>query len=132
MRIRRFSTFIASAALLLAAGAGCGAGAGTPPSLLPVKGKVTYKGQPLTRGVVWFEPEGYGRAASGKLQPDGTFVLATLNADGVVAGFHKVFITDTDKSLAKDRAFRKYTQSANSGLTAEVSPEKTEFTFELK
>ena len=133
MRIRRLSILIASAALLLGAAAGCGAGAGTPPSLLPVKGKVTYKGQPLTRGVVYFEPNGYGRTASGKLESDGTFVLSTLkHADGVVAGLQKVFMTEIDTNLAKDRAFRKYTQATNSGLTAEVSPEKTEFTFDLK
>ena len=87
-------------------------GQGALPSLIPVKGKVTYKGQPLTTGTVRFEPDGYGRMASGKLQSDGTYVLSTLKeADGVVAGTHRVFITDLDKKLANDRAFKKYTQA---------------------
>jgi hypothetical protein len=97
--------------------------------LVSVKGKVTYKGQPLTKGVIRFEPSGYGRAASGKLQSDGTYVLSTLkDGDGVVAGKHTVYLTDIDAKLGKDRAFRK----AMLDLTAEVSPEKNEFTFDLK
>jgi hypothetical protein len=120
---------IALAVTFLGACWGCGPGAGTPAPLLPVKGKVTYKGQPLTNGVVRFEPDGYGRMATGKLGSDGTFVLSTLkDADGVVAGHHRVFITD----VAKDRAFKKYTGQSNDGLTADVSPENTEFTFDLK
>jgi len=113
---------------------GCGNSVGGPqPTLLAVKGKVTYKGQPVTKGIVRFEPDGYGRMASGELQSDGTFVLATLKpGDGVVAGEHQVTIDGFDKSLAKDRALRKYGGRNTSGLTAAVSPEKTEFTFDLK
>ena len=112
---------------------GCGPSQGTMPSLIPVKGKVTYKGQPLSTGTVHFEPDGYGRVGSGKLQSDGTYVLSTVkDADGVVAGAHKVFITEPDKKLAKDRAFRKYTQPSSSKLTAEVTPDATEFNFDLK
>jgi len=131
MRIR-LGTSILSAALLLGACSGCGTGAAALPTLVPVKGKVTYKGQPLTQGIVRFEPDGYGRMATGKLQSDGTFVLSTLkDADGVVAGHHRVFITDVDKSLAKDRGFQKYQRASEKGLTADVSPEKTEFPFDL-
>jgi hypothetical protein len=101
--------------------------------LIPVKGKVTYKGQPVTKGVVRFEPDGYGRPASGELQADGTFELRTFKpGDGVVAGEHRVTVSELDKSLAKDRALRKYRGANISGLKAEVSPEKTEFTFDLK
>jgi hypothetical protein len=101
--------------------------------LVSVKGKVTYKGQPLTTGIIRFEPDGYGRMATGKIQSDGSFVLSTLKeGDGVVAGAHKVFITDVDKTLAKDRVFKKYMVASDTGLVAEVSPEKTEFTFDLK
>lgn len=112
---------------------GCGSGNGTPVALIPVKGKVTYKGQPLTKGLVVFEPDGYGRMASGQLQSDGTFELSTLKpGDGVVAGEHRISITQLDKALAKDRALKKYASPSSSKLTAEVSPEKTEFTFDLK
>jgi hypothetical protein len=124
---------IASTIFMVNAFSGCGFSAGSLAALVPAKGKVTYKGKPLSQGTIRFEPDGYGRMATGKLQSDGTFVLSTLKeGDGVVAGVHKVFITDLDKTLAKDRAFKKYMQSGSSGLTADVSPENTEFTFDLK
>ncbi len=123
----------ALAVVMVAPHWGCGTSSGTPVNLIPVKGKVTYKGQPLTKGLVIFEPDGYGRMASGQLQPDGTFELTTLKSgDGVVAGEHRISITQLDKALAKDRALRKYASPSSSKLTAEVSPEKTEFTFDLK
>jgi hypothetical protein len=101
--------------------------------LIPVKGKVTYKGQPVTKGIVRFEPDGYGRMASGPLQSDGTFVLTTLKeGDGVVAGEHRVTIEGFEKNLARDRALKKYGSANISGLKADVSPERTEFTFDLK
>jgi hypothetical protein len=113
---------------------GCGtAGSGVATSLVQAKGKVTYKGQPLVKGAVRFEPDGYGRMASGEIQPDGTFVLTTLTkGDGVVAGHHRVSIEAVDKSLTKDRALRKYADKNSSGLTADVTPEKTDFEFDLK
>ena len=64
---------------------------------------------------------------------DGTFELSTLKpGDGVVAGEHRVTVVELDKSLAKNRALKKYGSANISGLTAEVSPEKTEFSFDLK
>src|SRR4051812_40782169 len=75
----RFSRSLVLAAIVLGACWGCGSGNVVPPSLIPVKGKVTYKGQPVTKGVVRFEPDsGFGRMASGELKSDGTFELATL------------------------------------------------------
>jgi len=123
---------ITLAVLLVGPCWGCGPGEGSAPALLPVKGKVTYKGQPLSKGVIQFEPDGYGRMATGQLQSDGTFVLGTFKErDGVVAGHHRVWITGVDKSVAKDRAFRKYGASSEQGLSADVSDEKTEFNFDL-
>jgi hypothetical protein len=118
----------------LAGGWGCSSASGELPTLIPTKGKVTYKGKPITSGVVRFEPDGYGRAAAGRLESDGTFVLRTYkDGDGVVAGSHRVYVTETaDKALARDRAFKKYTQPGTSGVTADVSTEKTDFTFDLK
>lgn len=132
MRIN-LSKLVAMSAILVGPCWGCGSSSGALPSLIPVKGKVTYKGQPVTKGRIQFEPDGYGRPASGSLQADGTFELTTLKpGDGVVAGEHRVSIVELDKSLAKDRALKKYGSPNSSKLTAEVSPEKTEFTFDLK
>lgn len=64
----------------------------------PVKGKVTYQGQPVTGGTITLRPLGgggtsvnLGKPASGDVQPDGTFVLGTKGAgDGAVIGKHEV------------------------------------------
>jgi hypothetical protein len=131
MRRRCFPFFVLSAVLLVP-GWGCGASKGEMSPLLPVKGKVTYKGQPVTKGTVRFEPDGYGRPATGHLQSDGSFVLGTNNeGDGVVAGEHRVSISGFDKPLASNRSLKKY-GLRNSGLTAEVDADHTEFIFDLK
>jgi hypothetical protein len=112
---------------------GCGAtGSGTSPSLVPVKGKVTFKGQPVTTGTVRFEPDDYGRPATGKLQSDGTYVLTTLKeGDGVVPGHHRVSITDLNIKSKDGALLLKYLNTSKSKLEADVSAEKTEFAFEL-
>jgi hypothetical protein len=131
MRITMIRTFLLSTPLLFTCW-GCGAGSGEMPTLIPVKGKVTFKGQPLTKGTVRFEPDGYGRMATGKIQPDGTFILSTLaKEDGVVAGVHKVSISDTGPLSKKELVPKKYTQGGSSGLTADVDRKHTEFTFDL-
>jgi hypothetical protein len=130
----RIITFksVAFYVMILASCWGCGSRAGSPPPLISVKGKVIYNHQPLTKGTVQFEPDGFGRPAFGKLQSDGTFVLTTLKeGDGVVAGHHRVSISGVDKSLARNRAFQKYASPNTSKLTADVSEDQTEFTFDI-
>jgi hypothetical protein len=118
--------------LPLLAAWGCGSSAANLPSLIPVKGKVTYKGRPLTQGVVRFEPDGYGRPANGTLGSDGTFVLTTLKeGDGIVAGQHRVYVTGTGKTVKQELIPKKYTSPNTSKLTADVDTEHTEFTFDL-
>ena len=131
---KNLPTMMILAALLAGASSGCGAiGSGKTPDLLPVKGKVTFKGKPLTKGTVTFEPDGFGRPARGPLQADGSFVLSTLKeGDGVVPGEHRVSITGVEKSLAKDRAFTKYASPNTSRLTAQVDRDHTDFSFDLK
>jgi hypothetical protein len=112
---------------------GCGPGSGTTGSLIPVKGRVTYKGQPVTTGVIKFEPDGYGREARGKIQSDGTFVLTTYkDGDGVVAGHHVVTVFDMGIKSPRNAVAKKYAEAASSGLTADVDAEHAEFTFDLK
>jgi hypothetical protein len=129
----RKRTALVLAAVTLLPSWGCGSGGATAPGLIPVKGKVTYKGKPVTKGHVKFEPDGYGRAASGELQSDGTYSLGThKGGDGVVAGHHRVAIVILEKSLAKDRSLNKYATPNSSGLTADVDSDHTEFPFDLK
>jgi hypothetical protein len=126
--------WILPAALSAAVCWGCGpAGSGSAANLIPVKGKVTYKGKPLTKGTIKFVPDGYGREARGSIQSDGTFVLTTTkDGDGAVAGEHHVSLSNLDKPLANDRAFKKYTSPNTSRLTAAVDSEHTEFSFDLQ
>ncbi len=130
----RLNTFIgiAAAAALMGTSLGCSSGAAALPSLIPVKGKVTFKGQPLTKGVITFQPDGYGRKARGEIQAGGTFVLTTeKEGDGVVAGHHQVFITGTGDRPSKELVPKKYTQRNTSKLEVDVDAEHTEFTFDL-
>src|SRR5687768_9930418 len=64
---------------LLAAGCGQTGGA----KLAPVKGKVVANGQPVTGGSLLFAPTDgdIARPATGAINPDGTFVLGTTDAD---------------------------------------------------
>jgi hypothetical protein len=118
--------------LALTANLGCESTDMTPPTLIPVKGKVTYKGKPLTKGIVRFSADGYGRDAGGQLKEDGTYELTTFKpGDGVTKGNHRVFITEVEPALAKDKVMKKYSSPVSSKLEVEVSPEKTEFNFDL-
>lgn len=131
MRIIILGSITLSAVLLFCC-CGCGSSSGALPDLIPVKGKVTYKGQPVTAGTIRFEPD-YGRMASGAIQADGTFVLSTLKKDdGAVAGTHRVYINGTGPNARKKEVIpKKYTQIGTSKLTADVDSEHTEFTFDL-
>jgi hypothetical protein len=122
------------AALCCGACWGCGpAGSGRMPDAIPVKGKVLYKGQPVTKGSVTFEPDGFGREAHGRIQSDGSFVLTTYkDGDGAVAGHHRVAVSDTGIKSPKDALAKKWAGTASSGLTADVDAEHTDFTLELK
>jgi hypothetical protein len=82
-----------SAALVI----GC-AGDPNKPKLGKVSGKVTYKGQPVTKGAVSFVPTGgagtqSGQSALGEIGPDGSYTLTTFQkGDGAVLGQHTVTV----------------------------------------
>jgi hypothetical protein len=70
-----------------------------------VTGKVTYKGQPLPKAGITFEPANpQGRFANGYVE-DGNFTLTTLTpGDGALPGDYKVIIVSSDldtKALAE-------------------------------
>ena len=133
---------LALAALLALSGAGCGAKSEFPETF-PVSGKVTYKGQPVTKGTVTFQPD-QGQPATGAIQPDGTYQLSTFaEKDGALPGHHKVMIiaNDADPNLMpgsspgykppKDLIPKKYNNRETSGLEATVSKDKTAYDFDL-
>jgi hypothetical protein len=132
MRIGLFGS-VAVATLVAAILPGCGGGEGFRASLVPVKGKVTYKGKPLTKGTVTFEPDGEGRLATGELQADGTYELTTYQkGDGTVVGQHRVYIKGTGPNPRKELVPQKYTTRQASNLTADVDADHTEHIFDLK
>ena len=83
--------------LLCSGAVGCGSNG---PKMVPIHGQITYKGTPLvnvTQGIVRYTPKQSGtpaRDATGRIQPDGSFVLTTLTkADGVVFGEYDISVS---------------------------------------
>jgi hypothetical protein len=110
--------------LALASAAVAAAGCGDPgPKLVPVAGVVLIDGKPLTHGFVQVAPVG-GRAATGKIGPDGRFTLTTFTEnDGCYVGTHPVAVVATesiDGSSQRWHAPKKYTSADTSGLTVTV------------
>ena len=121
---------ILSSAFLSIWVAGCGGG----PDIVPVSGKVTIDGQPLTKGVIQVIAEGY-RPAMGDIQADGSFTLTTEKPnDGCVRGTHKVAIIG-DETLGpasrKWHAPPDYADFVKSGLTLTVDKPTKDARFEL-
>lgn len=112
------------------------------PEMVPIHGDISYNGatlQNVTQGIVRYTPKEGGtaaREATGRIQPDGTFVLTTFNAgDGVVAGEYLITVTansgpmltrEQAESGAKHAAPKsivpeKYRSAVTSGLTDSVN-----------
>ncbi|MGD9633737.1 MAG: carboxypeptidase-like regulatory domain-containing protein [Pirellulales bacterium] len=63
----------------------------------PVRGTITYHGQPLAGAAVTFMADGAARAATGKTDEAGTFQLTTFEPnDGAVPGTHVVTVKKYD------------------------------------
>ena len=144
MRLRLSRALALFTLLILAAFSwGCGSESERP-ATFPVQGKVSYKGQPVTKGTVTFESDG-GQTATGEIQPDGTYKLSSFaKDDGALPGHHKVMViaNDADPTLMpgsspgykppKDLVPKKYSQFDTSGLEATVAKDKTSYEFDLK
>jgi hypothetical protein len=90
----RFLVLFAASTLLVIIGCGYDNGL----KLARVSGKVTFKGEPVKNGTVFFMPdEGKGTigpSAVGSIRDDGTYVASTDYAgDGVIVGSHKIGLT---------------------------------------
>jgi hypothetical protein len=81
-----------SAAAVICVLAGCGSSDGRS-HVAPVKGKVTYKGEPLKTGSIVFVPDAGGKTAAADISPEGEYVLGSYEAtDGAILGKHRVMI----------------------------------------
>jgi hypothetical protein len=68
---------------------GCNSG----PKIVPVSGKITIDGNPLTTGIIMVYQKGY-RPASAVVKSDGSFTFKTLNHDdGCLLGEHPISIS---------------------------------------
>lgn len=125
-----------SLAALIVALAGCGSSYQLETA--PVSGRVTLDGKPVGPCTIVFTPP-QGRAASGPVNPDGTFTLSTYDAgDGAIVGTHRVAVfiatsDETDSPSEKPTLIPEhYATPASSGLVYEVQPgQSNEFHVEL-
>lgn len=102
--------------------------------MVPVAGQVLIDGQPLTRGVIRFAPEG-GRGSMGAINGDGRFQLGSYAADdGALIGTHKVMIIAREQiteTSAKWYAPKQYASFQTSGLTAKITKPTDDLKLEL-
>jgi hypothetical protein len=103
----------------------------------PVRGKVTLDGKALPSGYV-VVPTSRGRMASGKIEPDGTFVMTTYSeGDGVQLGVHAVVVQEVPRDeFSTTPAPRvaiptRYTSAGTSGLKVDVKADGDNY-LELK
>jgi hypothetical protein len=109
-----------------------------PESLTPVRGKVYFKGAPLTRGTIVFSPDarrgGRGDLARAEIQADGGFSLKTGDREGAMPGWHRVTVVAVEQliDLGGELDFTehrslvplKYRDPELSGLDYQVQPGK--------
>lgn len=112
--------------IIIIANAGCS----RKTALVPVTGVVTWKGQPVMPGAVFFEPEAGSSRASSLLQTDGSFVLRTYPAgNGALPGSYTVYV---QLGAGAKPELARYTAVETSPLKVSV-PEQgpQDFHFEL-
>jgi hypothetical protein len=94
----------------------CGCGADGP-TTIPIRGEVKFNGAPLKDGIVAYIPSGGAtRQATGRIQPDGTFVLTTFkNADGVVPGEYQIVVYAYAAGPGEQRSREQHEAMARTG-----------------
>jgi hypothetical protein len=104
------------------------------PSRVPVSGKVTIDGQPVTSGSVSFQPQ-LGRVAGGQLDEQGRFTLTTFDkGDGCVPGKHAVTVHSTEQlngNTIRWNVPKKYKNKSTSGLEVTVDGPTDNLEIEL-
>lgn len=109
-------------------------GCDSRPQRVPVAGKVTIDGQPLTSGFVRFVPA-HGRTASGELNANGEFKLSTFDDnDGALVGQHQVeIIAVANPTATKVRYLTptKYQDANTSGVQFNITKPEPNLVIEL-
>ena len=113
------------------------------PKTYPADGKVSYRGQPVTSGMILLTPKDSGHAATGSLEKNGSFRLTTFQKnDGAVPGTYRVAIQvfPAEGAGLPGAEFggkappvpQKYASAASSDLTAEIKAGENHLDFLLK
>ena len=120
--MRTPSLLIVLAALMVS---GCGG-----PQMAPVKGRVTFDGQPVKEAQITFSPMGVdgqketGKPGTGFTDDEGNFDLSTFkNYDGALVGTHNVLVVLDDTNPAKCKRTKN--------VTLEVKPGSNSFSIEM-
>jgi hypothetical protein len=122
---------------------GCG---GSSSNLVPVVGKVTVDGQPLTtgNGNVSFRPEKGSPSRQepyGAIGPDGTYRLITDGKEGAPLGRYRVMVVDVEPidpksgfpyGKRKSHVNYKYSELKTTDLVIEVVREPAPGAYDLK
>jgi len=115
---------------------------------VPVSGTVTFNGQPLEQGEVWFAPEsgGKGQPATGQIKNGKFTMVTTASSPAVVAGKYKVSIISNKpftppklgtppnpnaKFEPESLIPKKYNDIKTSGLEVDVTAATSSLTFAL-
>ena len=114
--------FLVLGAVLITSG--CAKGP-TPPRLVPVRGKVVYKGKPVPLASIQFIPDAskgsQGFAAVGQTKQDGTFTLQTYpHGPGAVPGAYAVTVT---LEARRQGIPRRYADAEQTPLRIEIKDE---------
>ena len=133
-----------SCMVVLLIASGCGSGG---PEMVRVRGKVTYQGKAVEKGVISFHPTSGAPAAPahGKIGPDGSYELQTQNpGDGAVVGDYQVAVNGIDPDqmnnelpgapapVQKSALPKQYEKPESSGLTKKVERGMGSADFDLK
>src|SRR5262249_49611112 len=133
-----FVRFLCAVALVTAVLVGCSSG----PAVGEVQGKVTFRGKPVTEGLVTFLNPKEGGAAEAEITKEGTYAVQGK----VVVGEYLVIITpplhmvDTDPGKTPPAKMpkpapnipEKYRMQGSTTLKATVKPGKNEIDFDMK
>jgi len=121
---------------------------------VPVRGRVTYEGNPLGTGVVIFRPDVHkgntgGNEARGTIDAEGYYKLSTGTGpkpkEGVPPGWYQVGVVSLKEPAERPKDLRggmppplesfipqKYSDPATSGLSVEVTENPESGAYDLK
>ena len=136
---RRFGCAILFAGLLSST-----LGCGDDVKLVPVSGRVTIDGKPLTSGWVAFKPDkskgnNFGGELTGEVNSEGEYTIQHRGKPGAPLGAYKVTVSstgpttpDNTKPNTKSLIRTNYLQVATTPLAVEVVKEPAPGAYDLK